>query len=145
MSIENPTYSQEQVAARLMVETTVVAALTRDGYLKVYRDMHGGQAGRFLKEDIDAFDQKYISQIKLRRTYEAKRRGPKIPPELITGSCKFFRIEPLQLRGMPTRFYPRQGFSKNFRIMDRKELHEKGVLRDKLPIGKNDPKRRPRY
>jgi len=141
MAIENPTYSQEQVADRLMVETTVVAALTRDGYLNVYRDIHGGQAGRFLNEDIDAFDQKYISQNKLRRTYEAKQRGLKIPPELITGSCKFFRIEPLQLRGMPTRLYPRQSFPKNFRIMKRKELQQKGVL-PKLLIGKNDPNQR---
>jgi hypothetical protein len=142
MAIENPTYSQEQVAARLMVETTVVAALTRDGYLKVYRDMHGGQAGRFLKEDIDAFDQKYISQIKLRRTYEARQRNRAIHPELVMGSCKFFRIEPLQLRGMPTRLYPRQSFPKNFRIMGRKELHENGVLRNKLLIGRNDPSQR---
>jgi len=145
MSIENRTYSLEQVAARLMIETTAVAALIRDGYLNVYRDIHGGQSGRFLNEDIDAFDQEYISQNKLRRAYEAKRRGLTIPHELVTGSCKFFGIEPLQLRGMPTRFYPRQGFPKNFKVMERKDLQAKGVLRDKLSFGKNDSNRRPRY
>jgi hypothetical protein len=142
MAIENPTYSKEQVAARLMVETAVVAALTLEGYLNVYRDIHGGQAGRFLKKDIDAFDRKYISQIKLRRTHEARQHNQPIHPELIMGSCKFFGIEPLQLRGISTRIYPRKNFPENFRIMDRKELHDKGVRRNNFMIGRNDPNQR---
>jgi hypothetical protein len=144
MGIENPTHSLEQVAKRLMVDATVVAALIRDGHLQVYRDQHGGPSARVLTEDLDAFDRQYISQNKLRQTYEDKQRGRKIHPDLIVGSCRFFDIEPLQLRGMPTRFYPRQGIPKNFRILERKELHETGALRNNFTIGKNDLDRRPR-
>ena len=136
MGFENPTRSLVQVAKRLMVDATVVAALIRDGHLQVYRDQYGGPSARVLTEDLDAFDRQYISQNKLRQAYEDKQRGRKIHPDLIVGSCRFFGIKPLQLRGMPTRFYPCQDIPKNFRILERKELHETGALRNNFTIGK---------
>lgn len=144
MGIENPTQSLDQVAKRLMVDGKVVAALIRNEHLQYYGDLHGGSAARVLMGDLDAFDRQYISQNKLRLTHEAKQRGRKIPSDLIVGSCRFFGIEPLQLPGMPTRFYPRQEIPKNFRVLDRKELHESGALRNNFTIGKNDLNRRPR-
>jgi hypothetical protein len=144
MGIENPTHSLDQVADRLMVNSTVVAALIRDGRLQVCRDLHGGPAARILSEDLNKFDQQYISQNKLRKVCEAKQRGRKIHPDLIVGSCRFFGVELFQPRGVSMRFYPRHGIPKNFRIIERKELHESGALRNNFTIGKNDPDRRPR-
>lgn len=42
---------------------------------------------------------------------------------------------------MPTRFFRKQDFPKEFRILSRKELGEAGVLRNGIRIGKNAPGR----
>jgi hypothetical protein len=142
MGIDNPTVSPAEAAARLMVDGTIIAALVRDNLLEVYRDLNGGASHRIRIADLEQFDSTYISQNKLRKVHEARARGLKIHPELVVASCLHFGIEPLAIRGMPTRFYPKAAFPKDFRILSRKELHDAGALRNTIRIVRRDQSRR---
>lgn len=141
LGISNPTVSLKEVGDRLCVDATVVAALIRDEYLAIYRDLHGGAAHRVHLSDLDEFEKTYISQNKLRKKWEAKSRRIKIPPDVVSASCRYFGLEPLPLRGLPTRFFRRQDFPKEFRILSRKELSDAGVLTNGIRISENSPSR----
>ncbi len=137
LGISNPTVSLKEVGDRLYVDAAVVAALIRDEYLAIYRDLHGGAAHRVHLSDLNEFDKTYISQNKLRKKWEAKSRGIKIPPDVVSASCRYFGLEPLPLRGLPTRFFRRQDFPKEFRVLSRKELSDAGVLTNGIRISEN--------
>jgi hypothetical protein len=141
IGVSNPTVSLEEVGVKLCVNANVVAALIKDNQLSICRDLHGGRAHRVHLSDLNEFDKTYISQNKLRKQWEAKSRGTKIPPDVFSASCKYFGLEPLPLRGMPMRFFRKQDFPKEFRILSRKELGEAGVLRNGIRIGNNAPGR----
>lgn len=141
LGVSNPTVSLEEVGVKLCVNANVVAALIEDNQLPICRDLHGGSAHRVHLSDLNEFDKTYISQNKLRKQWEAKSRGTKIPPDVFSASCKYFGLEPLPLRGMPMRFFRKQDLPKEFRILSRKELGEAGVLRNGIRIGKNAPGR----
>jgi hypothetical protein len=137
LGIYNPTASLVEVAEKLCVDSDVVAALIRDDYLPTCRDLHGGAALRVPLDDLITFDKTYVSQNKLRKRWEAKSGGVKIPADVVVGSCRHFGLDPLPLRGMPTRFFRIGDFPKDFRILSRKELSESGALKNSIRFGKD--------
>lgn len=138
LKIENPTVSYQQAAQRLDVDASVIAILTQEEILPTCPDLHGGRAMRIYEKGLKVFEERYVSQSVLAKLYQGHM-------SLITGSCRHFKIEPLQLKDMRTRFYPRDQFPKNFRILSRKELTDLGILKNGLTFGAADKAAKPSF